>query len=97
MAQSIKDDQTALIQGIKQGDSKVIRQVYRQDFAKIKTMVNNFQYIDLDAQDVFQEGLTRAIMNIRRGMFKGESAFSTYLYGICRNICLKEYAGGGDR
>jgi len=91
MVHSIKDDQTTLIQKIKLGDSKVITQIYRQDFAKIKAMVTHFQYINLDAQDVFQEGLTQAILNIKRGVFKGESSFQTYLYGICRNICLKEY------
>lgn len=91
MVHSIKDDQTTLIQKIKLGDSKVITQIYRQDFVKIKAMVTHFQYINLDAQDVFQEGLTQAIINIRKGVFKGDSSISTYLYGICRNICLKDY------
>ncbi len=54
-------------------------------------MVLGFHKLQLEAEDIFQEGLTRAVINIRKGEFKGESTFSTYLYGICRNLCLKEY------
>ena len=45
----------------------------------------------LDADDVIQEGLTRTIMNIRDNKFKGTSSIHTYLYSVCKNICLKEY------
>jgi len=53
-------------------------------------MVFTFRNTTLDPDDIFQEGLTRAILNIREGRFRGESSFLTYLNGICRNICLKE-------
>ena len=86
-----KTETVQIIEAILSNDSKIIRQVYDQQFNSIKSMVNNFKYLELDAKDVFQEGLTRAIVNVRNGRFKGESAFSTYLYGICRNICLKNY------
>ena len=86
-----KTETVQIIEAILNNDSKIIRQVYDQQFNRIKIMVNNFKYLELDAKDVFQEGLTRAIVNVRNGRFKGESSFSTYLYGICRNICLKNY------
>lgn len=54
-------------------------------------MVQGFRNIMLEPEDIFQEGLTRAILNVRNGNYKGDSTFSTYLYGICRNLCLKEY------
>ena len=53
-------------------------------------MVYTFRNTTLDPDDIFQEGLTRAIINIREGRFRGESSFLTYLNSICRNICLKE-------
>ncbi len=86
-----KTETVQIIEAILNNDSKIIKQVYDQQFNVIKSMVNNFKYLELDAKDVFQEGLTRAIVKVRNGRFKGESAFSTYLYGICRNICLKNY------
>ena len=80
-----------VIEGILKNDRKTLELIYRKDFDSIRSMVNNFKNIDLEPYDVFQEGLTRAVMNIRKGVFKGESTFSTYLYGICKNICLREY------
>lgn len=88
---SIKSDQDKVVEGIKNNDPQTIKFIYREHFGKIRSMVNNFRYISLEPEDVFQEGLTRAVINIRKGVFKGDSSFSTYLYGICRNLCLKEY------
>lgn len=85
----ISDD--VLIKGILNNNSKIIRQIYLENYEKIKVMVLDFKYYRSDPEDVFQEGLRRAIMNIRKGAFKSKSGFSTYLYGICRNICLNEY------
>lgn len=53
-------------------------------------MVFTFKNTALDPEDIFQEGLTRAVINIREGKFRCESSFFTYLSNICRNICLKE-------
>ncbi len=85
-----------IIMGILNNDNGIISKVYKEQFDKINSMVRNFKNLNLDAKDVFQDGLTRAMMNIRNGRFKGESLFSTYLYGICRNICLKEYNKNKD-
>ena len=79
-----------IIMGIINHHDKVIERVYNEYHRKIKKMVYTFRNSALDPDDIFQEGLTRAIMNIREGKFKGDSSFLTYLNGICRNICLKE-------
>ena len=52
----------------------------------------SFRNTTLQPEDIFQEGLTRAIVNIQNGKFRGESSFLTYLNSVCRNICLKELA-----
>lgn len=88
---SIKVVQNDVVDGIIKNDPETFNLIYHEQFGKIKSMVNNFKYINLEPEDVFQEGLTRAVINIRRGSFNGNSLFSTYLYGICRNLCLKEY------
>lgn len=88
---SIKNYQDDIVEGILRNDPGTIKSIYHDQYGKISAMVNNFNYINLTPEDVFQEGLTRAVINIRKGVFKGDSSFSTYLYSICRNLCLKEY------
>ena len=80
-----------LIKGLEHGDGKVISFIYKRNFASIRNMVNQYSNMVLEADDVVQEGLTRAIINIRNNKFKGTSSIHAYLYSICKNICLKEY------
>jgi len=79
-----------IISGILGDENAIISHIYKKYFIKIKQMVFAFRHTALDPDDIFQEGLTRAVMNIREGRFHGESSFFTYLNSICRNICLKE-------
>lgn len=85
---NISDEQ--IISGILNNDDKIIGSVYKEYYQRIKKMIYTFRNITLDPDDIFQEGLTRAIINIREGRFRGESSLLTYLNSICRNICLKE-------
>jgi len=87
---SLKDNDKNIINGIHNNSNQIMIPVYQQNFVKIKKMVRLFRNTTLDPEDIFQEGLTRTIMNIRAGKFKENSSFATYLYGICRNICLKQ-------
>ena len=86
----VKYKENDIITGLVNEDSEMMKFVYRKYFPAIQSLVNQYDGLKLQDKDVFQEGLTRAIINIRNGKFKGGSLFSTYLYSICRNICLKE-------
>ena len=86
----VKYKENDIITGLVNEDSEMIKFVYRKYFPAIQSLVKQYDGLKLQDKDVFQEGLTRAIINIRKGKFKGGSLFSTYLYSICRNICLKE-------
>jgi RNA polymerase sigma factor (sigma-70 family) len=79
-----------LIEGIILNQDWAIREIYKTQYVAIKKMVYTFKNTTLEPEDIFQEGLTRAIMNIRNDKFNRHSTFSTYLNGICRNICLKQ-------
>ncbi len=79
-----------ILDGIFRNENEVIKHIYKKYFTKIKQMVFTFKHTALYPEDIFQEGLTRAVINIREGKFRGESSFYTYLNSICRNICLKE-------
>lgn len=79
-----------ILDGIIRNENDVIKHIYKKYFTKIKQMVFTFKHTGLYPEDIFQEGLTSAVINIREGKFRGESSFYTYLNSICRNICLKE-------
>jgi RNA polymerase sigma factor (sigma-70 family) len=85
-----KYTETEIVDGILANDDMMIRYIYKNSFSGIKSMVNSFHTLYLDAEDVFQEGLTRAVINVRENKFSGKSSFNTYLSAICRNVCLKE-------
>jgi len=79
-----------ILEGIIKNNDSMIRYIYRNFFPGIKFMVGTFHNLSIDAEDVFQEGLTRAVINVREQKFKGTSSFYTYLTSICRNVCLKD-------
>jgi hypothetical protein len=74
-----------ILEGILENSNAVFGYIYKSYYPKIKRMVWTFKNTLLQPDDVFQEGLTRAVMNIRNGKFRGDSSFSTYLNGICYN------------
>ena len=83
-----------LVQAIKSGDreaDRAISYLLNKEFAKIRSLVIQRNGSEADAEDVFQEGLTALIMNIRKEKFRGESQVSTYLYGICKGIWYKRF------
>ncbi len=86
----VNSKEEQIVRQILNHDGNALRTVYREFYHKIRKMVYTFRNTMLDPDDIFQEGLTRAVMNIREGKFRGESSFYTYLSSICRNICLKE-------
>ena len=80
----------AIVEGILDNSNATFGYIYKSYYPKIKRMVWSFKNTLLQPDDVFQEGLTRAVMNIRNGKFRGDSSFSTYLNGICYKVCQKE-------
>jgi len=80
----------AILEGIHENSNAVFGYIYTSYYPKIKRMVWSFRNTLLQPDDVFQEGLTRVVMNIRNGKFRGDSSFYTYLNSTCRNVCLKE-------
>jgi RNA polymerase sigma factor (sigma-70 family) len=83
-------DEKKLVDGLRKGDPRIINYIYKRNMPVIRNMANQFTNIMLEAEDLMQEGITRTLMNVRAGKFNGQSSIHTYLYGICRNICLKE-------
>lgn len=85
-----KYNESEILSGILNNNDNMILYIYNSFFPGIKVMVGSFHNLTLDADDIFQEGLTRAVINVREQKFNGTSSFYTYLTSICRNVCLKE-------
>jgi RNA polymerase sigma factor (sigma-70 family) len=83
-------DEQNLVDGLRDGNPRLIKYIYKRNMPVIRNMTIQFPNMGLEAGDVMQEGITRALTNVRNGKFNGQSSIHTYLYGICRNICLKE-------
>lgn len=88
-------DESETIESIRLNDQKVIATLYYHNQMKVKKMVWAFKNLSLDSDDVYQEGFSLAVFNVQHGRFRSESSFSTYLVGICRNLCLKQLSKAG--
>ncbi len=88
----IADEQ--LIAMIKEGGramNKAIENILQLHGDKIKGYLLKLSESMEEAEDAFHEGLAAFIMNVRKGSFKGESAISSYLISICKNIWFKKF------
>ncbi|MDQ6812402.1 MAG: sigma-70 family RNA polymerase sigma factor [Bacteroidota bacterium] len=68
----------------------VIKFLYRSNYRKVSSYINQNSGSDEDAEDVFQEALITLIDLVRQGKFREESSVSTFLLAVVRNIWLNE-------
>ena len=80
-----------LVDRFKQGDQSAFDEMVTRYWDRIYAMVNQMLRNTQDAEEVTQDAFIRA----HRGLinFRGESAFSTWLYQIARSFCIKERRG----
>ncbi len=74
------------IEGIRRGDSKVIRVIYKDFGGAIWNLIKKRGGNQEDASDVFQEALVVIFKKTKDIDFQLNSSFFTYFYAICRNI-----------
>ncbi|MEM9885736.1 MAG: sigma-70 family RNA polymerase sigma factor [Bacteroidota bacterium] len=79
-----------ILSRFKQGDSKVIADIYRSSFPVCaKLVMNNSGTMD-DAKDAFQEALIVLHRKMKDQNFTLTSSVTTYLYSVVRNIWMKK-------
>ncbi len=61
-----------------------LQHIYENNRERIVTMVVSNSGNTAQAKDIFQETIIVFYENVTQGIFKGESAISTYLYSIAR-------------
>lgn len=84
-----------LIQQLLSNDS-VMRErawshVYHGSYPLVKEMILKSSGSEDDAFDIFQDGLLILNQNLRNRSYRNDSALSTYVVGICKNLWRKEY------
>jgi RNA polymerase sigma factor (sigma-70 family) len=65
--------------------------VYKTCYPSIKEMVRKHSGSDDDAFDVFQDGMAVLYNNLVNNSYRDGSNLNAYIYGICKNLWLKEY------
>jgi RNA polymerase sigma factor (sigma-70 family) len=75
-----------IIEGIRQGEGNVLNALYRDMMPKIKRLAAASGMTAEDARDVFQDAVVIVFEKTEQPDFVLSSSFSTYFYGICRNL-----------
>lgn len=79
----------ALVERFKSGDATAFDQLVSRYWARIYAMVSQLLRNHQDAEEVTQDAFIRAHRGL--GNFRGESAFSTWLYQIATNLARNRY------
>ncbi|MEO1260698.1 MAG: sigma-70 family RNA polymerase sigma factor [Bacteroidota bacterium] len=86
----------SIIESIQAGGKTMesaMRYLYEQ--SEIRKKVLQFVRLkngsDEDGEDVFQDGISHLVMNIRKGVFRGESSLQTYLMVICKKLWFYKF------
>lgn len=85
-------NETALIQASRSGDPAAVEELVRAHQARVYSFAMRMCRNVEDAKDILQETFLGMIRSIRE--FRGESKFSTWLYRIATNACLKKRRRG---
>jgi len=80
------DSDEELVNGIKVQNDKAINYLYEQIGPRVKQYIVSAGGSSEEANDIFQEGVISAFVNIRTGKYQqdGKTKFASYLTQICK-------------
>ena len=81
----IAAEEKRLIGRARNGDQKAFEALYEANAPRIRELVSRRTGTDLELDDLVQVTFTRAFLNLER--FRGDSAFTTWLFRIGLNVC----------
>lgn len=79
-----------IIKGIRKQDKQILKSVYETNFPSVERLVLDNSGSVQDAKDVFQEGIIIVYRKVNERNFTLTSSFKSFIYGVCRNIWLKQ-------
>ena len=86
------DDETPLIERARAGDEAALTRLVETYAPRVLRFGQKLCGTNADAEDVMQQTLLTVMSHI--GEFRGDSRFSTWLFSIARNHCLKLHTRG---
>lgn len=86
---------TALVSLARDGDQGAFRELYQRHKAGIFTLAVRMTGDRAEAEDITQEVFIRAFRGLAG--YRGDSAFSTWLYRIAVNCCQGRIRSGGNK
>jgi RNA polymerase sigma-70 factor (ECF subfamily) len=92
-AAAAADDDRTLARATLEGDRDAFGELVRRHQRQVYQLCYRFSGNHEDASDLAQDVFVRAYKGL--GTFKGQSAFSTWLYRIGVNVCLNRAASRG--
>jgi RNA polymerase sigma-70 factor, ECF subfamily len=81
-------DEAALVQAAGNGDREAFMQLVRVHQAGVRAFAHGLLSDRVLAEDIAQEAFLRAWRGL--GTFRGDAAFSTWLYAIARRVALDQ-------
>lgn len=86
------EDEQALIEASRAGDPAAVEELVRSHQSRVYNFAMRMCRNVEDAKDILQETFLGMLRSIKD--FRGESRFTTWLYRIASNACLKKHRRG---
>jgi RNA polymerase sigma-70 factor (ECF subfamily) len=81
------DDDRLAARYTAEGDTAAMETLYRRHVAATYGFARRFLPTVEDAEEATSESWFRVFRALRDGQFRGQAAFKTWVFGICRNVC----------
>ncbi|MBL7811651.1 MAG: sigma-70 family RNA polymerase sigma factor [Bacteroidetes bacterium] len=88
-------EEANLIDRLRNGEQEALVELYKSNFAMVKSYVLRNNGALEDAEDLLQESLVVLWQNVRKAEFELTSRISTYLMAVCKNLWLKQLSKNG--
>lgn len=79
-----------IIQRIKKGDEKALDLLYTKHYRMMAKMILKNNGTEDEAKDIYQDSLIKFWQKVRQEDFILTSKISTFIFGICQRLWLKE-------
>lgn len=84
-----------LLDAIQAGGSareKAMEYVYKQHIGSVLSFVGSRNGTREEGKDIFQDAVIQLLISIQKGTFQGNSAISTYLFAISKNLWYRRFS-----